>query len=87
MKAQEQVAIIKHSRTQEAMTRYNRGYNNFLYQRAIAGKSATYGCALQDEALALCGHPAYRCSRRRWSKDAFRFLARFNNGHIIREAT
>ena len=33
--------------------------------------------ALIDEALALCGHPHFKVTRRVWGKDAQKFLEQF----------
>ena len=57
-----------------AMKRYHSRYNNELYRQATEGKSVEYANALIDEALALCGHPYYRLSRRRWAAPARAYL-------------
>lgn len=56
---------------------YNRYYDNYLYQRATVGRSLKYAGALMDEALALCGSPYYKVSRRNWCPKAVDFLYRF----------
>jgi hypothetical protein len=60
-----------------AMSLYNRYYDNCLYQRATTGRSPKYANALIDEALALCGSPYYKVSRRNWRAEAIDFLFRF----------
>jgi predicted urease superfamily metal-dependent hydrolase len=60
-----------------AMRRYHLRYDNELYRKATAGKSVAYANALIDEALAICGHPHYRLSRRRWAVPARVFLLQF----------
>ena len=60
-----------------AMRRYHHRFDNDAYLRAIADKSVAYANALIDEALALCGHPYYKLSRRHWARPARTFLARF----------
>jgi len=57
---------------------YNAHYDNHLYNKAIANKSPEYGCALQDDAMALCGSPYFKLSHRRWSPAASEFLAQFS---------
>lgn len=53
---------------------YNACYNNLLYSAAINGKTANYGVALQDDALAICGDPWRQMSRRDYCKEAKEFL-------------
>ena len=60
-----------------ASGRYNKRYDNVLYKRATEGKSVAYANALIDEALALCRHPRYAVSHRKWGSWAERFLAEF----------
>lgn len=60
-----------------AMMLYNRYYDNHLYQRATAGKSSKYANALMNDAMALCGSPYYKVSRRNWNSKAVDFLYRF----------
>jgi len=61
-----------------AMNKYNQLYDNALYAQAVNGKSNQYANQLINNALALCGHPHYRMSDRKWSQDAFRFLMVFS---------
>ena len=61
-----------------AMQKYHRGFVNDVYRSAVEGKSAGYANALIDEALALCGHPYYRLSYRRWAQSAQDFLKLFS---------
>ena len=60
-----------------ANKRYHQAYDNELYTVATTGKSIEYANALIDEALALCGSPYYKLSRRQWSSNAIEFLKRF----------
>ena len=60
-----------------AQSWYNAHFDNHLYNKATVGKSAEYGCALQDDAMALCGSPYFKVSRRNWAQSALDFLARF----------
>jgi len=60
-----------------AFARYNGLYDNNLYTRATTGRTVVYSNALIDQALAICGHPHYKVSFRRWGKDALAFLANF----------
>jgi hypothetical protein len=60
-----------------AMLRYHSHFDNERYRTATDGKSAQYANALIDEALAICGHPWYGLSHRRWSAAAQSFLKRF----------
>lgn len=61
-----------------SLARYNARFDNRLYSAATAGKSNTYANALIDEALAICGNPYYKISRRAWSAKAREFLAKFD---------
>lgn len=60
-----------------AYTRYNTQYDNTFYKIATHKKTLKYSNSLIDEALAICGSPYYKLSRRRWSKDAINFLKLF----------
>ena len=71
MTIQEQIA---RGQARAAMKRYHAHYHNDLYRDAVEGKSVEYANALIDEALAICGHPYYKLSRRRWAKPARAFL-------------
>ena len=61
-----------------ALARYHALYVNDAYKLAVAGKSVEYANALIDEALAICGHPHYRLSRRHWAEPAQTFLEGFS---------
>ena len=63
--------------TDQAMAMYYARYNNTSYLTATAGKSVAYANALIDESLALCGHPCYKVSHRKWGKAALAHLANF----------
>jgi len=56
---------------------YHAHFDNDAYRRAVEGKSVAQANALTDEALALCGHPYYKLSRRRWARPAQSFLRLF----------
>ena len=60
-----------------ALTRYNSRYENALYMVATRGMNSKSANALIDDALAICGHPSYKRSARRWNKRAQKFLAQF----------
>lgn len=65
-----------------AMKMYHAHYNNDLYREATrlsdgTEKAVGYCNALIDEALALCGHPYYKRSDRRWCSQAIDFLQCF----------
>lgn len=65
-----------------AMKMYHAHYNNDLYREATrlsdgTEKAVGYCNALIDEALALCGHPYYKRSGRRWCSQAIDFLQCF----------
>ncbi len=60
-----------------AMRRYHRRYVNTVYRGATDRKSVEYANALIDEALAICGHPQYKLSRRWWAEPALAFLRLF----------
>ena len=60
-----------------ATKRYHTHFDNDAYHRAVEGKSVAYANALTDEALALCGHPYYKLSRRHWARPAQSFLRLF----------
>ena len=60
-----------------AITRYNNRFDPAAYNAATKGRSTRWANALISEALAICGHPHYRLSRRRWGKAALAFLALF----------
>jgi len=62
----------------KALTFYHSRYVNHTYSRATHGKSSNYANALINEALAVCGAPSYRLSRRRWSQAALTFLKLFS---------
>ena len=59
---------------------YNAHFDNVAYGKATAGKGAAYGCALQDDAMALCGSPYFKVSSRNWAQAALDFLALFTSG-------
>ena len=61
-----------------AMARYHSRFDNERYRTAIEGRSINYANALTDEALAICGHPYYRLSRRYCSAAARAFLEVFS---------
>lgn len=61
----------------QAMDRYNRKFCSVSYRRATKNRTNKYANELIDEALALCGHPAYTQSDRNWHSRARRFLALF----------
>ena len=61
-----------------AMARYNQRYDNHLYQLATQSKSNQHANALINEAMAICGSPYYKLSRRRWSSAALDFLTLFS---------
>ena len=67
-------ADIRHGNAQNW---YNAHFKNHIYNKATMGKSAAYGCALQDDAMALCGSPYFKVSNRKWSQAALDFLALF----------
>lgn len=73
----EKVGAIETMMSTAAMEKYNACYDNKTYAAAIAGKSTAYANALTDEALALCGHPRYRLSYRKWNEAALAHLANF----------
>ena len=60
-----------------AGNRYNERFDNIFYTRATKGKSTAYANTLIDEALAICRHPRYQVTHRKWSAWAERFLAEF----------
>jgi hypothetical protein len=72
-------ADIKHS---IAQVWYSAHFDSHTYNKATAGKTARYGRALQDDAMALCGSPYFKISRRNWAKPALDFLARFEKGAL-----
>ena len=74
MLVQEEIAQLQ---THDAMQRYHCRYSNHAFTRATEGKSNAYANALIDEALAICGHPYYKLSRRRWAPAARAFLEHF----------
>jgi len=74
MLAQEEIARL---RTRYAMQRYHARFNNVAYIAATEGKSVQYANALIDEAMAICGHPYYKLSHRRWAAEAQDFLKTF----------
>lgn len=70
------------SQVHAASVVYSRCYNNDLYHRAIKGRSVAFVNTLIDHALALCGDPHHKITRRRWSAAALEFLAQFERaGH------
>ena len=73
----ERIESHKARMAKTAMDRYNQNFDNASYLAATSGKSARYANALIDEAMALCGHPAYKVSYRNWSEDALRHLSAF----------
>jgi len=60
-----------------AMTHYHDHFNNETYLAATEGKGVKYANALIDECMALCGHPRFNLSNRRWSGEALDHLANF----------
>ena len=60
-----------------ASRRYHARFDNDAYRTAVEGKAVAYANALTDEALALCGHPYYKLSRRHWARPAQSFLRLF----------
>ena len=74
MLVQEQVARLQ---ARSAMQAYHGRFDNDVYRYATEGKSVEYANALIDEALAICGHPSYKLSRRRWAQPAGAFLRLF----------
>lgn len=60
--------------TKRAMNRYHRQHHSNLFDAAIKDKSNGYANALIDEAMALCGHPWYKLSHRRWGEKAKEYL-------------
>lgn len=60
-----------------AFVQYTAGYDNGLYLKATRNKTLAYSLALQNEALALSGHPNLKLSNRRWSTPAQNFLSKF----------
>ena len=65
------------AQTTVASNRYHYSYNNKAYTLATQGKSISYCNGLIDDAMALCGHPLYRLSYRRYSQAAIAFLSCF----------
>ena len=63
--------------TDIAISRYHAYFDNTSYCVATAGRSVAYANALIDESLALCGHPCYKVSHRKWGKAALAHLANF----------
>ena len=74
MTAQHELA---NAQEQLAINKYNRRYNNGIYTAATTGKSTRHANALMDDAMAICGHPHYKLSNRRWSSEALEFLGLF----------
>jgi hypothetical protein len=74
------VELIADKQHELAMALYNARYDNALYSQATGGKSNGYANALIDEALALCGSPYYRVSRRNWGPEAVGFLSQVGGG-------
>ncbi len=68
---------IAYTQSQAAMLRYYGRFDNERYRTAVEGKSVRYANALTDEALAICGHPYYKLSRRHWAQEARAFLEHF----------
>ena len=62
---------------QAALDRYNERYENQVYLRATANSTTRQSVALQDEALALCGSPYQRITRRPHTAAQEAFLALF----------
>lgn len=62
---------------QVAYDKYDKCYSYAFYRMATYNRSSAYENALIREAYALCGHPAYRVSKRKWNKLAIQFLQRF----------
>jgi hypothetical protein len=71
---------LAESATTIANTKYNKRFDNGLFTKAIQGLSVRTSNALIDEALAICGHPFYCVSNRKWSLAAIRFLTLFDEG-------
>ena len=65
------------SMNQAATARYHEYFDSQAYLAAIQHTSVAYRNALLDEALAICGSPFYKLSRRQWSKAAQVFLMLF----------
>jgi len=68
------------SQVEKANCHYHQHYNNARFVGATYHRTTEYANALIDEALAICGHPHHRLSRRRWSAEAVAFLAAFADG-------
>jgi hypothetical protein len=62
-----------------ATDKYNKIFTvaNELYFLATVKMSNKTAIALQDDALALCGHPHKAMSNREWSPEAVEFLTLF----------
>ena len=73
---------IAREQMQTAMLRYHNHFANDTYRKATDGKTVAYANALIDEALAICGHPWYKLSRRHWAKLALAFLERFRDSLV-----
>lgn len=63
--------------THRAMTEYYSRFDSRLFSDATASHSYQYANALLDDAMALCGHPYFRLSCRRYAEAAVAFLQRF----------
>jgi hypothetical protein len=72
-----QVRKLLQLKTEAAMSRYNKVYDNDVYTNATEGKGE-YRCnRLLDSALALCGHPHFAFQELAWDAAEWRFLALF----------
>ena len=60
-----------------ATVKYSSRFFAHLYNAATKGKSTEYANALIDDALALCGSPFHKLSRRHWGEKALLFLDPF----------
>ena len=73
----EQLGMMADKQRVLSQARYNLAFSAELYDRATTGKSTVWACALQDDAMALCGSPYHKLSHRQWGNAALDFLARF----------
>ena len=60
-----------------AIEQYRECYDNDAFVVATQGVGETTKQALIREAMALCGSPYHRVTRRRWNEDQLAFLALF----------
>ncbi len=70
------VLRVVNTRESRAAQRYSRQYDNSLYCAARTG-DGEHDNMLLDEAMALCGHPAYQMRHRERGIEEYAFLARF----------